>query len=109
MMMHDTQEIKVDNEGYLCHLADWNEALANTLASIDGITLTDDHWQVIHVLRNFYQAHQHTPPMRVLVKAMQAHFPPEKTGSAFLYQLFPDGPAKQASKYAGLPKPKHCI
>jgi tRNA 2-thiouridine synthesizing protein E len=26
-----------------------------------------------------------------------------------LYKLFPEGPAKQATKYAGLPKPARCI
>ncbi|MDE0460615.1 MAG: TusE/DsrC/DsvC family sulfur relay protein, partial [Chromatiales bacterium] len=29
--------------------------------------------------------------------------------SRYLYQLYPYGPAKQACRYAGLPKPTGCV
>jgi len=34
---------------------------------------------------------------------------PDKGNSKYLYELFPYGPAKQACKYAGLPKPTGCV
>jgi tRNA 2-thiouridine synthesizing protein E len=40
---------------------------------------------------------------------MKAEFGEEKASSRYLYRLFPEGPAKQATKYAGLPKPARCI
>ena len=33
----------------------------------------------------------------------------EKGNSRYLQRLFPDGPAKQATKLAGLPKPAKCL
>ncbi|MGB0835445.1 MAG: TusE/DsrC/DsvC family sulfur relay protein, partial [Psychrobium sp.] len=36
-------------------------------------------------------------------------FGPEKGNSRYLYSLFPKGPAKQATRIAGLPKPAKCI
>ena len=44
-----------------------------------------------------------------LVKAMEKQYGPEKGNSRYLYKLFPEGPAKQATKIAGLPKPVKCI
>ena len=49
------------------------------------------------------------PAIRALVKAMEKQYGPEKGNSRYLYKLFPEGPAKQATKIAGLPKPVKCI
>ncbi|HAV2409472.1 TPA: TusE/DsrC/DsvC family sulfur relay protein, partial [Escherichia coli] len=50
-----------------------------------------------------------SPAIRMLVKAMANKFGEEKGNSRYLYRLFPKGPAKQATKIAGLPKPVKCI
>lgn len=108
-MIVDGKTIQLDSRGYLVNLQQWTEALAKALASKDNIELTDAHWEVIYFLREFYQNHQTTPPMRALVKALKEKHGPEMGNSIYLHQLFPEGPAKQASKYAGLPKPKKCL
>ena len=47
--------------------------------------------------------------MSLLVKAMANKHGEEKGNSRYLFSLFPEGPAKQATKLAGLPKPAKCL
>ena len=103
------KDVSVDEEGYLVNLADWNEDVANAMAADDSIVLTDNHWEVINFLREYYAEYQVAPAIRVLTKAIGKKLGPEKGNSKYLYELFPYGPAKQACRYAGLPKPTGCI
>lgn len=101
--------IETDQQGYLIDFTQWSEALAPSLAESDDIELTEAHWEVIRFVREFYLTYNTSPAIRALTKAMKAEFGAEKANSRYLYRLFPEGPAKQATKYAGLPKPARCI
>jgi tRNA 2-thiouridine synthesizing protein E len=68
-----------------------------------------EHWEVVRFVREFYLEFNTSPAIRMLVKAMANKFGEEKGNSRYLYRLFPKGPAKQATKIAGLPKPVKCI
>ncbi len=103
------ENIKTDAQGYLKDASQWNESIAQIIANLEGIELSDDHWQVIHYVRQFYGEYNTSPSIRPLVKYLTKVLPPEKTGSLYLQILFPEGPAKQATKIAGLPKPAKCI
>ena len=101
--------LKVDKEGFLVSLDDWNEQAAETLAAAENITLTEEHWAVIKLLRQFYQEFELSPAMRPLVKYIGQHLGEDKGKSIYLMKLFPGSPAKLASKIAGLPKPDNCL
>ncbi|MCC5851592.1 MAG: TusE/DsrC/DsvC family sulfur relay protein [Alkalimonas sp.] len=103
------QRIPLDKHGYLADLTLWNEGIAGYFAEQEGIELTEAHWEVVHFVRDFYQQHQTSPAIRLLVKAMAAQYGPEKGSSKYLFMLFSDGPAKQATRIAGLPKPARCL
>ena len=104
-----TEPIATDPEGYLINLQDWTPAVADMLAAEDNISLTAAHWEVIHFLRDYYAEYQIAPPMRTLTRKIGETLGREKASSPYLYGLFPYGPSKQASRYAGLPKPTRCI
>ena len=108
-IIFNNQNIDTDKQGYLLDVADWNTDLAVILAEQENIELSEDHWQVIHFVRNFYLEYKTSPAIRALIKALKAEFGEEKANSRYLYRLFPKGPAKQATKIAGLPKPARCI
>jgi TusE/DsrC/DsvC family sulfur relay protein len=79
------------------------------MAKIDNCELTPSHWEVINFLREYYEEYQIAPAVRVLTKAIGKKLGADKGTSKYLYELFPYGPAKQACKYAGLPKPTGCV
>jgi dissimilatory sulfite reductase related protein len=100
---------ETDEEGYLVNLGEWNKDLGAALAATDDTELTDAHWEVINFLREYYEEYQIAPAVRVLTKAIGKRLGKDKGNSKYLYELFPYGPAKQACKYAGLPKPTGCV
>lgn len=109
VLLFNGEEIPTDNQGYLLNHTQWSEALAPVIAQADELELTEAHWEVIRFVRSFYEQYNTSPAIRALTKAMKAEFGEEKASSRYLYRLFKEGPAKQATKYAGLPKPARCI
>jgi tRNA 2-thiouridine synthesizing protein E len=103
------QNIPTDKQGYLLDYTLWQPAMVDLLAETENIQLTDAHWEVINFVREFYIEYETSPAIRALVKAMAAKFGPDKGNSRYLQRLFPKGPAKQATKLAGLPKPARCL
>lgn len=102
-------EYPVDKNGFLCNLEDWTPLVAQQLAHAEGIELTDAHWQVIDLLRQYYEEYDSSPAMRALVKYIRIRLDPEQGKSSYLLSLFPGSPAKIGSKIAGLPKPDNCL
>jgi len=108
-LLYNETKIATDQQGYLIDHVLWSEPLAVIIAQQDNLELTEEHWEVIRFVRKFYLTYNTSPAIRALTKAMKAEFGEEKASSRYLYRLFPEGPAKQATKYAGLPKPARCI
>ena len=102
-------ETAFDKEGFLRHLDDWSPAVAEQIASGEGLELTDNHWEIIELLRAYYREFDDSPAMRPLVKYCALNLGPDKGKSIYLLSLFPGSPAKIGSKIAGLPKPDNCL
>ena len=103
------QKIETDQEGFLLSQYLWSEELAHEMARQEGVVLTAEHWTLMHYLREYYEDYDIAPPMRIMIKIMSQEYGKDKINSRWLYQLFPQGPAKQGSRFAGLPKPKNCL
>ena len=101
--------IETDEEGYLTDLSQWTEDVAKVLAESEEVEMTSEHWEVVNFLREYYEEYQIAPAIRVLVKAVKKKLGADKGSNKYLYELFPYGPAKQACKIAGLPKPTGCV
>ena len=48
---------EVDEDGFLQELDNWNEIFAQAYAKEESIEgqLTEEHWKLIHYLRNYFQ------------------------------------------------------
>jgi len=102
-------ELELDNDGYLQELSSWNSNVATTLAAAEALDLTEAHWDVLNVLREFHRETGVSPSMRPLVKLVRESLGEDKGTSIYLLGLFPGNPAKVAAKIAGLPRPTNCI
>lgn len=97
------KEVEVDEDGFIQDPTLWTEEVANGLAAMEGIgNLSEDHWKVIRLLREFHRRANVAPPILMVCKHTGLDL-------RYIYQLFPDNPTKCACKLAGLPKPTGCI
>jgi tRNA 2-thiouridine synthesizing protein E len=96
-------KIEVDEDGFVVNPDEWTDAIPPVFAKFENIDeLTDEHWKIIHYLRDYYKKFGVAPMIRKMCK---------DTGLQLkqIYDLFPSGPAKGACKLAGLPKPTGCV
>jgi len=93
--------VQLDNDGYLTDSSQWNEDIAKALAKENGIELTDKHMEVLKYLRDVFNKGE-TLTIRKVGKSGIVNIKE-------FYKLFPKGPLKLSSKFAGLPKPTSCV
>ena len=97
--------LEANENGYLANQDDWNRDAAQAIAAAEGLTLTQDHWDLIDYLRDaFFNHNGEQPNNRAILKAMQDRWPERKVDNKTLFDLFPGNPSKQAGKIAGLPE-----
>lgn len=101
--------IETDKEGYLLESKQWSVDVAKHIAELEKLEMSEEHWQIVYFVRDFYVRYDTSPAMRALVKALQNQYGEQKGNSRYLYRLFPNGPAKIPTKLAGLPKPAKCL
>lgn len=94
----------IDAEGYLVEPQDWSEALAEEFARQENIQLTEDHWDAIRFMREFYNEHQVAPDARFVIKHLTNRL--GMTARNRLFELFPYGYVKQTCRIAGMKRPR---
>jgi TusE/DsrC/DsvC family sulfur relay protein len=85
--------------------SDWTREDAEKIAQTEGLTLTEEHWQVVRALQEICM-HSEEPSLnlRDLHDALDEHFH-SAGGIKYLYELFPKGPLAQGCLLAGLQPP----
>jgi len=97
--------LEATENGFLVNQDDWDKDVAQAIAAADGLTLAQDHWDVIEYLRDAWFNHSgEQPNNRAILKAMQDKWSGRKVDNKTLFDLYPGNPSKQAGKVAGLPE-----
>ncbi len=95
-------DFSVNADGFLFEISSWNQQIAEELARRNEIwPLTEEHWKVIHFLRDYYLKYAQGP---VILKISRA----TGLGVQRICELFPCGMIRGAYRIAGLPRPPGC-
>lgn len=85
--------------------AGWSAALAAETAQREGVALTEEHWEALRALQEYYARHEATTVnLREMHDALDEKFH-RQGGIRHLYLLFPGGPVAQGCRLAGLKAP----
>ncbi|MEE9447052.1 MAG: TusE/DsrC/DsvC family sulfur relay protein [Arenicellales bacterium] len=85
----------------------WNPELAEQMAQEQSLELSEDHWDAIKGLQEYFAKHEFGK-RRELTDALDEKFH-QKGGMKYLYQLFPDGPVAQGCVIAGIQPPSGSV
>jgi len=86
---------------------DWDIDKAVEIAREDGITLSDDHWELVRALQEYYHKVEF-PHLRQIKDALDEKFH-SRGGMKYLYQIMPGGPVAEGCRLAGLNVPAGAI
>lgn len=101
------RDVRTDSEGYIVNLDDWSEDFARAQAAAEGLELTDEHWEVVGFLRDWFAEHGVQCEVRKMVRHFRQVWGPERGSSTYLHRIFPrGGPQKQGNRLAGLLRTK---
>ncbi|MCW8964096.1 MAG: TusE/DsrC/DsvC family sulfur relay protein [Gammaproteobacteria bacterium] len=82
----------------------WDRKQCTDMASLEDIKLSDEHWDVIVYLRDYYVETGLPRFARTTSRALNKRFSAQG-GSKYLYGLFSGGPVTQGSRIANLRTP----
>ena len=101
--------IELSEAGWLLNLDEWSKELAVEISKSEKINeITDEHWDIINLARDYFTENGSVCEPRVFSKLMKEKFGKDRSSQKYIYTLFPTGLIKCANKVAGLPRPKGC-
>ena len=106
----DAELLALDTEGHLVDHTLWSPSVAQQLADVLEVSLTDEHYAVLAEVRCFHEAFNHPPSTRPLIKYLMKKLPEHDISNQKLQQMFNTGlVARHVNRIAGLPKPPNCL
>jgi len=98
-------DVQTDEDGFLLDPEDWDEDFALATAKKSDLPLNQDHWRVIHMIRQLYADSGVVPELRTILKKLRDEIGKDNATRKYVYTLFPYGYGQQGCKIAGMRKP----
>jgi len=92
--------MNISNDSFPNAPQDWSVDMAMSLAAEDGISMSDDHWNLLNALQEYYKKVEQ-PKLRQVKDALDERFHAQG-GIKYLHQILPQGPVAEGCKLAGL-------
>lgn len=99
--------MNVSNQSFPNAPGDWNIDSAETAAKAEGVNLSEDHWDLIRALQEYYRKVE-IPRLRQIKDALDEKFH-SRGGMKYLYRIIPGGPVAQGCRLAGLNVPAGAV
>lgn len=99
--------MNVSNQSFPNAPGDWNTDSAETAAEAEGVNLSEDHWDLIRALQEYYRKVE-IPRLRQIKDALDEKFH-SRGGMKYLYKIIPGGPVAQGCRLAGLNVPAGAV
>lgn len=99
-------KIQTDSDGFLLDPDDWSKELAEHIALTEKLELTDEHWYLIRLIREYFFEFGTVPELRKILKQLKIDLGKDKATRKYVYGLFPYGYGQQGCKIAGMRQPK---
>ncbi|MCP4283304.1 MAG: TusE/DsrC/DsvC family sulfur relay protein [Gammaproteobacteria bacterium] len=101
------RQVATDQEGYIQDMDDWSEDYVYALAKKESLEVTQEHWDVIFYIREYYEKNRVQAQVRDMIKHFKKIWGPERGNNRHLHDIFPKGgPQKQGNRLAGIRKTK---
>jgi len=97
-------DFPLTENGELLNMADWTPDVAIALAKREGLVLHDAHFELIHIMRDYYDQFNISPIRKLLKKDIAEMLSNLKANDDYLISLFPGGILHQGLRIAGLPR-----
>lgn len=58
------KQLELDEDGFLVNMDDWSEDVALALAKTEEVEMSDNHWEVVNFLREYYAEYKIASTLR---------------------------------------------
>lgn len=100
------KQLAFNEMGWLENRDAWDEDVAVEIAKSVNIELTEEHWKLINIAREYFEQYSTCCPPRAFSRILRQKYGKEHGNQTYIYKLFPAGGLVQCvNRIAGLPCP----